>query len=171
MASNPTDNTLLQRNARVLCVAVVLCAMMSMMLACTSERKNYSRFYTISSKGWSTNAPLHFAPDSLDTLNTYDVKVAVRHNTHYVYKKLLLTVDFIDNADKVTRHTVDFDVTDDYGNWKGAGFGSAYQLERTIARNVTHDSVKRIVVWNGMKTREKLLQGVTDVGVTITRNE
>lgn len=167
MTTIQTDSRRLQRKASGLCVAVLLFAML--LPACTSERQNYSRFYSMSPKGWSANAPLHFAPDSLDSLGTYDVKLAVRHDTHYAYKQLLLAVDFINNAGKVTRQVVTFDVADDYGNWKGAGFGSAYQLERTIARGVSRTSVNRIVVWNGMKTREKLLQGVTDVGVTITR--
>ena len=171
MTTIQTDNRRLQRKAGRLCVAVLLFAVLWMLPACTSEHQNYSRFYSMSPKGWSTNAPLHFAPDSLDSLGTYDVKLAVRHNTHYAYEQLLLAVDFIDNAGKVTRQVVTFDVADGYGNWKGAGFGSVYQLERTIARDVSRASVKRIVVWNGMKTHEKLLQGVTDVGVTITRRD
>ncbi len=171
MLITSSDNRQLQRKVGILCVAVLLFAALWVLPGCTSERQNYSRFYSISSKGWSANAPLHFAPDSLDSLGHYDVKVAIRHDTHYAYQKLLLAVDFIDAAGKVTRHMVDYDVADDYGNWKGAGFGSSYQLERTIARSVTRASVQRIVVWNGMKTREKLLQGVTDVGVTLTRCE
>lgn len=115
------------------------------------------------------NSPLHFAPDSLDSLSHFDVKVAVRHNTDYAYQDLVLAVDFIDDDGNVKRHQVTFEVADEHGHWKGAGFGALYQCEKMVARDVPHSSVKRIVVWNVMQTREKNLQGVTDVGVTITR--
>lgn len=114
------------------------------------------------------NSPLHFAPDSLDSLSHFDVKVAVRYNTDYAYQDLALAVDFIDEAGNVKRHQVTFDVVDEHGHWKGAGFGALYQCEKAVAHDVPHSSVKRIVVWNVMQTREKMLRGVADVGITIT---
>ena len=167
MAINPSNIKQLQRKAQGLCVALLLICLC--MVGCTSETKTYSKFYSIPSGGWSVKSPLHFAPDSLDSLSHFDVKLAVRHNTDYAYQDLPLAIDFIDQDGNVKLRQVTFHIADEHGHWKGSGFGALYQCEQIVARDVPHASIKRIVVWNVMQTREKMLQGISDVGVTLIK--
>lgn len=114
--------------------------------------------------GWLHTSPLTFVPEYDDSTATYELSLAVRHDNSYAYRNLCLTVDII-NADSVLRRkTVDMTLADEYGNWKGGGFGSLYQNVVSLERNVGPADACSVVVWQTMAGCDTLY-GVTDVGI------
>ena len=110
---------------------------------------------------------LKFTPEYSDSSLTYDIALAVRHNNDYQYSNLSLVVDLIDSVKNVTRHDIDFELSDGYGNWLGSGFGAIYQSSVVIAQGVRPSQVSNIVVWQAMNNCE-VVKNVIDLGVIVT---
>lgn len=157
----------MQRKAFGLCVAVFLIAVS--VSSCTKVDSSYAEFRSMPQQGWATDSPLHFALDSLNDQDTYDVKIAVRYTPEYPYRNLSVAVDMIAVDGNTKRLLFDFPIADQYGNRLGAGFGSLYQCEQTVAKSVPHSQIHRIVVWNRTQA-DSSLRGVSDVGVIVTRS-
>lgn len=69
------------------------------------------------------------------------------------------------NGSRMAKDTIEMQLSDSYGRWKGKGFGSSYQMALPIAKlykldDSTHISVRHIM-------RIDTLQGIRQVGLTI----
>ena len=123
-----------------------------------------ARFDHVPSAGWLTAQPLAFTPLYADSTATYDLTLAVRHNSSYRYCNLALTVDIVAADSTVTRKALDIPLADEYGNWSSGGFGALYQAMVPIASGVTPDKARKVLVWQTMAGCDTL-HGVTDVGI------
>lgn len=117
--------------------------------------------------GWQRTLPLKFAPEYDDSTRRYEISLAVRHDNAYPYRNLSLVVDIISADSTVNRRTVDFAVADEYGNWTGGGFGTLYQDQVMLARDVAPADASSIIVWQAMEGCDTL-QGLVNMGI-ITR--
>jgi len=111
--------------------------------------------------------PLRLTPEYDDSTLTYSVTLAVRHENTYRYSNLSLLVDLIAIDSTVSRKTVNMPLADEYGNWKGGGFGSLYQNSIVIADVIAPEDAESIIVWQVMEGCDTLC-GLTDVGVIVT---
>ena len=135
--------------------------------ACSPEQAAHSDFKHLpQQKGWSPTMPISLKPVYADSTATYDIELAVRHDTSFPYKKLTLAVDFDDDSAHTHRRMVTFDIADDNGNWLGAGFGSLYQCRAIIAENVKPGDVNSVLVWQ-TTTDSINLKHVTDLGIIV----
>jgi len=126
-----------------------------------------AQFKTLPSDGWSKDMPIKFVPEYADSSLIYDIELAIRHNTSYQYGNLSLVVDLIDSVKTVHRSNIDFEITDNYGNWLGSGFGSLYQSSTVIARGVRPCDVNSVVVWQAMKNCD-IVKDVIDLGIIVS---
>ncbi len=110
--------------------------------------------------------PIKFTPEYSDSSLTYDVELALRHNNDYQYSNLSLVVDLIDSVKNVTRHDIDFELSDGYGNWRGSGFGALYQSSIVIAQGIKPSQVTSVVVWQAMNNCD-VVKNVIDMGVIV----
>lgn len=160
----PNLSSLISRSAWLApLVAVALC-----LASCSAKHTAYSDFCQIPESGWQATAPIHLTPTCDDSTGTYRIELAIRHNDRYPYGDLNLIVDLIDSRGRMVRKRVDFAITDAFGNWQGAGFGSYYQCSTVLATGVRPGQVSHMVVWMGVKGC-KTLRGLTDVGIIVTR--
>ena len=151
------------RNWSVLALLMILVCLG----ACAPKHTSYSCFYDIPDEGWMENTPISFAPEYGDSAITYDITFSVRHSASYSYGNLNLVLDFIAADGNVDRKNLNFAISDEFGNFKGGGFGDYYQRSQLVVSDVKPDDVSKIVVWPAM-TGCKTLTGIHNLGITIT---
>ena len=151
------------RNWSVLALLMILVCLG----ACAPKHTSYSCFYDMPDEGWMENTPISFAPEYGDSTITYDITFSVRHSASYSYGNLNLVLDFIAADGNVDRKNLNFAISDEFGNFKGGGFGDYYQRSQLVVSDVKPDDVSKIVVWPAM-TGCKTLTGIHNLGITIT---
>ncbi len=154
----------------MIAVAVILICVVSCLGACSLKQDTTAQFKTLPSEGWSKNLPIKFVPEYADSSQTYDIQLSIRHNNSYHYSNLSLAVDMIDSVKVIHRKEVDFELSDSYGNWKGAGFGALYQASIVIASGIKPTDVNSIVVWQTMANCD-VVKDVADIGITVVPNK
>lgn len=156
----------INERATVVTVLVVATAVMFMMSSCRQRPLSQADYVHLPDAGWLRNAPLTFTPHYADSSETYSLSMSVRHTNAYPFRNLALVVDIIDVDSIVTRRFVDMRLADEYGNWKGGGFGTLYQDTVMIAPIVAPDDACTIVIWQAMQGCDTLT-GLTDVGLFV----
>ena len=146
----------------------VLIAAAMLVLSCCQRKPVMAHAYFIHlpSSGWQQSNPLNFKPEYDDSTLTYSISLAVRHENSYRFSNLLLLVDLIAVDSTVTRQKVDMKLADEYGNWRGGGFGSLYQETVGIADVIAPEDARAVVVWQTMQGCDTL-QGLDDVGIIV----
>lgn len=145
---------------------VLMCCVVSCLSACSLGQDSSAQFKTLPDEGWQKSMPIKFTPEYSDSSLTYDVELALRHNNDYQYSNLSLVVDLIDSVKNVTRHDIDFELSDGYGNWRGSGFGALYQSSIVIAQGIKPSQVTSVVVWQAMNNCD-VVKNVIDMGVIV----
>lgn len=148
-------------------IVAVLAFAISCLSGCSFVQDSMAHFKTLPDEGWNKSMSIKFTPEYSDSSLTYDIALAVRHNNDYQYSNLSLAVDLIDSVKTVTRHDIDFELSDGYGNWLGSGFGAIYQSSVVIAQGVRPSQVTSIVVWQAMNNCD-VVKNVIDLGVIVT---
>ena len=151
----------------MIAVAVTLISVLSCLNACSFKQDTMAQFKTLPSDGWSKNQPIKFSPEYADSTLTYDILLSIRHNNSYQFSNLSLAVDMVDSVNIIHRKDIDFELSDNYGNWKGSGFGALYQASIVIATGIKPTDVNSIVVWQTMANCD-IVKDVVDMGITVT---
>lgn len=135
--------------------------------ACAPKHTSYSYFCDLPDEGWMENTPISFTTEYGDSSVSYDITFSVRHSSSYPYGNLNLVLDFISDKGKVDRKILNFAISDEYGNFKGGGFGDYYQRSQLVVSDIRPADVKKVVVWPAMKSCKNLI-GIHNLGITIT---
>lgn len=151
----------------MIAVAVTLISVLSCLNACSFKQDTMAQFKTLPSDGWSKNQPIKFSPEYADSTLSYDILLSIRHNNSYQFSNLSLAVDMVDSVNIIHRKDIDFELSDNYGNWKGSGFGALYQASIVIATGIKPTDVNSIVVWQTMANCD-IVKDVVDMGITVT---
>lgn len=126
----------------------------------------HAQYIHLPAGGWMQSEPLTFSPEYDDSTLTYSLTLAVRHGNVYRYSNLSLVVDMIAVDSTVNRQLLDMSLADEYGNWKGGGFGSLYQDTISIAGVIAPEDARSIIVWQAMEGCDTL-RGLADIGVFV----
>ena len=162
-----TNRHVRSKTVQAVAMAVFIAAAMLFMASCEQKPvMTHSSFKHLPLQGWKRTLPLTFTPEYDDYTTTYDVSLAVRHTNGYLFRNLTLAVDLIATDSVVERHVVDMALADEYGNWSGGGFGTLYQNQVTIARDITAADVASIIVWQTMQSCDTL-RGIVDLGIVV----
>lgn len=149
--------------------AVAMAVLIAAAILISCQRKpvmTHAHFIHLPNSGWTSTTPLTFRPVYDDSTLTYSLSLAVRHESKYRFSNLSLVVDLIAIDSTVNRQTINMSLADEYGNWKGGGFGPLYQDTASIARVVAPEDAKSIVVWQAMDGCDTL-GGLVDIGVFV----
>lgn len=137
-----------------------------------SRRTVIHRFEPVDVQGWSPNDTIRFTVDSIGTEGCYTPTVGIRTSAHvlYPYRSLFLVVRQIwHQPEQVRTDTVECKLTDEHGNTTGNGV-SLYQYEFVQPPvQLEQGSYGNITVSHLM--RNDLLQGITEIGIELSRNE
>lgn len=111
-----------------------------------------SDFKTINTNGWSKSSPLVFLqPDSVRSVEAYDIAIDVRHDNDYPYRNLSLVLDYLKGNKVVEHDTVSIELCDKYGDWGGSGLGKYFQKQQVVKQRVRLGTYDRVVVWHNMR--------------------
>ena len=141
-------------------IIAVLC------LSACSGNIVYSRFSPMNSGEWHIDSIVGFDYTIEDAAASYNMIIYVRHTERYPYQNMWL---FVDNDGKTD--TIEFYLADDRGQWLGDRHHGFIEMPVLYedARHFADTGAYHLSVRQGM--REEVLQGITDIGLEISRNE
>lgn len=124
----------------------------------------YSDFATLPDEGWRYGDSVTFVTPEAEG----ELLVAVRHSIKYPYRNIWLEVsrkgpDSV--AAKVVRDTVELELADPFGLWKGTGIGPTRQMETVVSPSVRVDSGSTISIRHIM--RLDTLPSIEQTGIFI----
>lgn len=101
-------------------------------------RLGYSDFATLPGYGWRYDDTVTFVTPSARG----EMRVAIRHSTRYPYRNVWLEVTRLapDSGATPVRDTIELELADPFGLWKGTGVGPTRQMEAVVEPQVKVDS-------------------------------
>lgn len=129
------------------------------------DDNRFSDFADLPRQGWLYTEPLEFEPDTLrdSIVNAGTMLISVRHGKDYLYRNLWLEVSYADTDS--TRHadTLNIELADAMGHWKGRGMGLSLELLDTVPGLMPLAEHRAVRVRHIM--RADTLRGIERIGV------
>lgn len=126
----------------------------------------FSGFYPMKSGEWHMDTAVCFDYTIADASASYNMILYVRHTERYPYQNMWL---FVENTGQTD--TIEFYLADDRGRWLGDQHHGFIEMPVLLedAKQFPDTGVYHLSVRHGM--RDEVLQGITDIGLEINRNE
>ncbi len=123
----------------------------------------YSDFASLPDEGWRYGDTVTFITPEAEG----ELRVAVRHSIKYPYRNIWLEVSRrgTDSAAIPVCDTVELELADPFGLWKGTGVGPTRQMETVVAPSVKVDSGSTISIRHIM--RLDTLPAIEQTGIFI----
>jgi len=155
---------LLNRNL----ILFILAFLVIIVVSCDSKRF-FEENKSLDNGVWmNTNSP-SFTVNIADTLARYDLYLNVRNDGVYPYSNLYLFINTTLPGGKTATDTVECQLADPDGKWRGSGFGSL-KFNRFLFQKgmiFPRKGIYRFVLEQAM--RVKMLKGIRDVGIRIEK--
>lgn len=147
----------------------------AMLWGCGLDGTNFSRYHALPAEGWRYGDTLAYcvriadtsgygeAPDSVDT---GELRVALRHDGSYPYSAVALEVTYPERG-RLRRDTIRMQLADSFGRWTGQGFGDSYQTEAVVTPSLTLADSSMVTVRHVV--RADTLPGISQVGLFFER--
>lgn len=127
--------------------AVILLLLVTTLFGSCSQQGNvtdlrlpsgYSDFRELPATGWCYDDTLTFVTPAA----TGEMRVAIRHGSHYPYRNLWLEVSLTAPGAGAPsqRDTVELELADPFGLWRGTGVGPTRQCEAVVVPRIRVDS-------------------------------
>ena len=128
----------------------------------------YSSFKSVDSDGWADNQYLEFQLDSVaDQQAEVEVLLVVRYSEDYDYESLCLVKEEIISNFDVKTDTIEIRLADSDGRLIGRGQNGLYEVVDTLHDRLKIKDYYSLSLAHGM--REKLIEGINDIGVIIKK--
>ena len=148
---------------------IIILLIATIVSACTSGGVYYSDFKPIDDIGWTKEKAYTFVlPDTI-TEPKSDLQICIRHDNYYRYRNVRLTVDYVKNGKVAESDTINFTLSDKYGNWNGSGLGKLFQSTATIRQNIRPNEFSEVIVWHNMRC--DTVTNITDLGLILTPHQ
>ncbi len=130
---------------------------------CSDTR--FSRFADIPDDGWAYGDTVRIMITDPE-LKPGRLSVAVRHNDSFLYRNLWLEVSYTDRNGTCHADSVNIELADIYGRWRGHGLGSSYQLavpfpDMGNPPDSTIVNIRHIM-------RVDTIRGIEQIGISVT---
>lgn len=133
--------------------------------SCSDRHENFGQFLPMPVKGWAYGDTIRFIASKLDSTSTSrKLRIAVRHSADYPYRNLVLEVTY-SNGNGMSRDTVNMELADAYGSWRGNGLGPIRQMEFPVTLEAAIPDSAQITVRHVM--RVDTLRGISEIGILI----
>lgn len=161
----------IRRNLKHKTVYALLSAFLAFTYISCDKQEIYYRFHETKNAEWAQNDTLFFDIDSTlyETNRPYQLSIEVTNNVNYPYQNIWFFVQTnIDNDSVFTDTSKQFQLADEFGKWKGSGFGSLFQTSLPMGEIVFKEKRNyRIKLEHGM--RDEPLKGIEKVGIKISK--
>ncbi|MEE9350449.1 MAG: gliding motility lipoprotein GldH [Flavobacteriaceae bacterium] len=144
----------------------------------TSCAKNtvFSEYKSIPDAKWHKNNVIKFSFNTIDTISKQTIYVNLRNNKDYEFSNiyLIIGVDF-PNGTQV-KDTLEYKMADEFGYFLGQGFTDIKENKLEFKTNTLFPikgnyqfSIQQAMRKNGHENGVLILDGITDVGLSIEK--
>lgn len=141
------------------------------LLAACGSADFYSEDQSIDGREWDAGKKISFEIDVQDTLSFYDFFIDFRHNDDYAYSDIYLFFDIDFPNGKSAHDTIHYIMQDFDGKWFGENSGSIVQNHVLIKPKTGFPISGKYKMHIRHAMRDEKLQGIEDVGLTITKKK
>lgn len=162
---------LIRRNLRNKVLCALLCAFLAFAHISCNHQEIYYNFHELKNAEWVQNDTLFFDIDSaLFELNRpYKMSIEVTNNVNYPYQNIWFFVQTnLKNDSTFSNVSKEYLLADQFGKWKGSGFGSLHQLSLPMGDIIFKEKRNyRIKIEHGMQ--DEPLVGIEKLGIKISK--
>lgn len=155
---------------------VYLFVVVIMTMSC-SDVAVVSEYKSLSGAVWNKDDVKEFTFSNLDSLQSYDVFINVRNDHNFPYSNLFLIAALHTPEGEVVQDTLEYAMALPDGTWLGKGSGSIKENKLWYKENIvfSNSGVYTLEISHAMRKNGNVsgivgLEGITDVGIEITKN-
>ena len=135
------------------------------LVSCNSELV-ISEHKTVSDT-WNKNDTIGFEFDIIDTLDTYEFYINIRHNIEYPYRNIHFFIRTEFPNGNLSTDTIECVLADIRGKWYGNGFGDIKENKILIRENLRFPISGTYQIDFVQAMRDDDLCGISDIGIYI----
>lgn len=139
-----------------------------------SQKDTYFQYKILDKEYWSNNNLLVFELDSTILKNDkeYTAYIEVTNTPQYPYTNLMVDVYYGTLVDGLESSDLSIAITDDFGQWKGGGFGSIFQTSTLVPFTIKLlDENQKYYFRIKHTMSDKQLNGISRVGLRLVEKK
>jgi len=136
----------------------------------------YDQFKPIENHQWNANNNINFIVSNSDTISINNVFINIRNNKDYEFSSLFLIAKMEFPSGYQVIDTLEYEMTDPFGNWLGQGFTDIKENELFYKEKVVFSEKGdyKFNVYHATRSVNDIegknpLKGITDVGLRIKK--
>ena len=136
----------------------------------------YDQYKPIENHQWRSERSIHFIVSSRDTISLNNVFINIRNNKDYEFNSIFLITKMEFPSGNQVIDTLEYEMTDSYGNWLGQGFTDIKENKLFYKENVVFSEKGdyKFDIYQATRSSndiegKKPLKGITDVGLRIEK--
>lgn len=148
----------------------------SLATSCTTDVVS-SEYKSLSGAVWNKDDVKQFTFSKMDSLQAYNVFINVRNDQNFPYSNLFLIASLNTPEGEVVQDTLEYTMALPDGTWLGKGSGSIKENKLWYKENIVFPTsgvytldISHAMRKNGNVSGVVGLEGITDVGIEITKN-
>ena len=149
--------------------SVSLILILSILLLSCNSNVVYTDSQAMADETWKLMDIPDFKVPVSDTLNSNNVIFTIRNGSSYPFRNIYLFVTTTSPDGKQLTDTLQYNLSDEKGNWYGKGFGDIHELNLPYKSNVyfPRKGIYEFKIQHGMRVEN--LKGVYDFGLRIEK--
>jgi gliding motility-associated lipoprotein GldH len=143
------------------------------LVACDTHRK-FDAYKSIESLSWEKDMIVNFQFEIKDTLSKNNLFINIRNTNEYGYNNLFLITNLQYPNGFHVIDTLEYEMTDEQGNWLGQGFTDIKESKLFFKNNFVFPTAGnyQIGIQQAMRKRNEIdgiqtLMGISDVGFRV----
>lgn len=153
-------------------LAIVALCILAFLPSCSKSNIVYYKFHEVKNNKWSKQDTLVYTVDPIlfETGVPYKVSIDLVNGANYPYQNIWFYIQHnLEDSTGFKKEAVQYNVSDEYGKWHGAGFGSLYQLPLVYKDTVVFKDKRpyQFRILQGM--RDEPLVGINKVGIRVQK--
>ncbi len=153
-------------------LSIVFCSLLAIINTSCNEQEIFYRYHELKNADWHQKDTLFFEIDAaLFELNIpYSVSIEVTNNVNYPYQNIWFFIQSnLENNSVYNSLSKEYVLADEFGKWKGSGFGSLYQISLPFYNNVVFKEKRNYIIKLEHGMRDEPLKGIERIGIRITK--
>ena len=151
--------------------------MVFLLMASCDTKIIKSEYKSLDNGVWNKDEVIQFSFNELDTVQKHDVFINVRNDDTFPFSNLFLIAAMTTPEGEVFKDTLEYTMAEPDGTWLGKGMGNIKENKLWYKENIVFPSpgVYIIEISHAMRKNGNVsgivgLQGITDVGVEVTKS-
>lgn len=142
------------------------------------EYRVFDKYTSVGIDGWKKENLVNFEFEVSDSLESYDLFIQFRNTSEYQYSNLFLIAELQYPSGFHVVDTLEYKMTDSYGNWLGDGFTDIKENKLFYRENFRFSELGsyQVNIQQAMRNRNDIdglqsVKGISDVGFRIEKKE